>query len=317
MAVPSRKPKRAAQKFAFLDPAALQELKNLRFAARRIVEGTTAGRHRSNVRGSSPEFADYRAYTPGDDLRRLDWKVYLRIGRPFVRTYDEETNMNVSLALDVSASMNYGGSDSSSARGARLTKLDYSRFLAAALAYLVVDSRDRAALALVGDGLQGWSQPGSTRTHLDKLLANIEQARTATKTNLAAALQTLFTLTRRRGVLVLISDFLGQNLDELFQAVRLFRHRRFEVVLFHIIHPEELSLPDGRAFRFFDPEGEGQLEVNPQEMIEHYQKEFELYRQRLRNLAVGCGCEYELLNTTTPYPEAIRSYLRRREAIQR
>lgn len=317
MAKSARRAPRGRSKYAYLDPSALQELKNLRFAAKRIVEGTTAGRHRSSLRGSSVEFADYRAYTPGDDLRRLDWKVYLRTKKPYVRTYDEETNMAVTILLDVSASMDFGGVNQSGERGAALTKLDYSRFLAAALAYLVVDCRDQAALGLGGDGLKGWCAPGATRIHLDTLLTKIEKAPVSVRTDLGSALSTLYTLSRRRGVLVLISDFLDSSLDTLFQSIRLFRHRRFEVLLFHIIHPDELALPEGRAFRFFDPEGGAELEVDPQDVAAHYLEAFEAHRLRVRNMAIGCGCEYERIDTHTPYPEAIRAYLRRREALNR
>jgi len=304
-------------RFTYLEPAALQELKNLRFAAKRVVEGCYAGRHRSRLRGSAVEFADYREYAPGDDLRRLDWKVYLRTRRSYVRTYDEETNMSVLLTLDTSASMAFGGSDSQGARGAGLSKLDYCRYLAAALAYLVIASRDQAGLALAANQLDVWCEPGATRLHLDKLLNELERAKVVTPTRLGAALRTLYTLCRRRGLLVLISDFLDQDLNELFHAIRLFRHRRFEVILFHVVHPEELTLPPGRAIRFFDPESGAELEVDPQDVHASYAQVYGAYRQTVRQMAIGLGCEYELLNTSTPYPDAIRTYLRAREAMLR
>ncbi len=309
-------PTRRAQ--SFLDPAALQDLKNLRFAAKRIVEGSFAGRHRSKLRGSSVEFADYREYTPGDDLRRLDWKVFMRTRRPYVRTYDEETNMNCLLALDISASMAFGGTGvlkpGSIDRAAGLSKLDYCRFLAAGLAYLIVENRDEAGLALLGQGLSDYSAPRSTRSHLDELLNKLERAQVAPVTRLAAGLQTLFSLCRKRGVLVLISDFIDEHLDEFFQAIRLFRHRRFEIVLFHVVHPEELALPQGRAIRFYDPESLHEVEIDPQDVERDYLDGFNAHLQRVRNMALGSGCEYEMIDTRTPYPDAIRAYLRAREA---
>jgi uncharacterized protein (DUF58 family) len=305
------------QRFAFLEPAALQELKNLRFAAKRIVEGSFAGRHRSRLRGSSVEFADYREYAPGDDLRRLDWKVFLRTRRPYVRTFDEETNMSVLLALDTSASMNFGGGDSRGERGAALSKLDYCRYLTAALAYLVVNSRDQAGLALAGTRLDYWCEPGSTRLHLDTLLSALERATVAPSTRLAAALGTLYTLCRSRGLLVLVSDFLDDDLPGLFHHVRLFRHRRFEVILFHVVHPEELTLPEGRAVQFYDLEGPGVLEADPQDVHAGYTEAFAAHRETVRSMAIASGCEYELIDTRTPYPDAIRRYLRMREMIPR
>ena len=107
------------------------------------------------------------------------------------------------------------------------------------------------------------------------------------------------------------------DLDRLFQNIRLFRHRRFEVLLFHVIHPEELALPEGRAFHFYDPEGGAEIEADPQDVAAHYLEAFEAYGRRVRSMAIGCGCEYERIDTTTPYPEAIRAYLRRREALSR
>ena len=305
-----------ARRFAFLEPAALQELQNLRFAAKRIVEGSFAGRHRSKLRGSSVEFADYREYTPGDDLRRLDWKVLMRTRRPYIRTYDEETNMSCVLILDTSASMNFGGLEMSGARGAGLTKLDYSRFLAAGLSYLIVENRDQAGLALIDNGLYDWHPPGSTRLQLDGLLNSLERARADKDTKLGHGMEALFTLCRRRGLLVVISDFLDSNLDDFFRVVRLYRHRRFEIILFHVVHPEELALPMGRAYRFFDPETKQEIEIDPQDVESSYTAGVAAHRQLVRNLALGSGCEYELIDTRTPYPNAIRAFLRARQAAQ-
>jgi len=302
----------------FLEPAALQELNNLRFAGKRIVEGSFAGKHRSRMRGSSVEFAGFREYSPGDDLRRLDWKVLARTKRPYVRTYDEETNLSCLLVVDTSASMDFGArrgaKTAADKRGASLSKLDYCRFLVAALAYLIVENRDQAGLALMGEKLDTWCEPGSTQQHLDKLLNIMQRAKISPRTRLAEGLATLFTLCRRRGVLVLVSDFLDSDVDEMFKAIRLFRHRRFEVILFHVAHPGELELPEGRSFKFFDPEGGGETDADPQQVQVEYQKAFEAHQTRVRNMAIGAGCEYQFIYTATPYPEAIRAYLRMREA---
>lgn len=307
-------------KWRFLEPAALQGMKNLRFAARRVVEGSFSGRHRSKMRGSSVEFADYREYSPGDDLRHLDWKVYLRTRRPYVRTYVEETNLSVNLLLDVSASMAFGGREPAvqdSRRGARLTKLDYCRYLAASLAYLIVSSRDQAGLALVDQDVQEYCAPGATFRHLDVLLNAIERAEPGRGTRLGASLDKIYALCRRRGILIVISDFLDDRMEELFRAIRLFRHRRFEVILFHVVHPEELHLPEGRAFRFYDPESKGEVEVDPQDVQSDYDLAFEDFRRSVRAKALGSGCEYEMVNTRTPYPDLLHHYLLFRQGWQR
>jgi hypothetical protein len=150
--------------------------------------------------------------------------------------------------------------------------------------------------------------------HLDELLNKLERAQISPGTRLAAGMHTLFTLCRKRGMLVLISDFLDEDLDAFFQSVRLFRHRRFEIVLFHIVHPEELALPEGRAIRFYDSESPREVEIDPQDVERDYLAAFAAHRQRVRNMALGSGCEYQALETGTPYPDAIRAYLRAREA---
>jgi uncharacterized protein (DUF58 family) len=297
-------------RFRFLEPHALDRLRHLRLAARRIVEGSFAGRHRSRIRGTSVEFADYREYSPGDDLRRLDWKALARLGRPYLRTYDEETNLRCVFLLDTSASMDFGAQ-----AGVSYSKLDYARYLLAAMAYLVVQSRDQAGLALGADRLDQFIPPHASFAHLDRICHALEQVAPAPRTDLAALLDALFPHLRRRSLLILCSDFLVQSPTDLFRALRLYRHRQFEVILFHLIDPRERDLPDGPAFRFLDPEGPSAADASPAEIREGYRARLEAFCRDLRRQALGCGCDYERVETDEPYPDALRRYLQFRETL--
>lgn len=291
-------------RFKYLEPQALQKLRHLKLAARRIVEGTFAGRHRSRVRGSSVEFADYREYSPGDDLRRLDWKALARLGRPYLRTFDEETNLRCLFLLDTSKSMDFGSP---------VSKLDYGRFLLAAMAYLVVHSRDQAGLVLGSDRVEHFLEPQSSFGHLDRLLGVLEKVRTSTPTSLSKLLDGLLPIVRHRSMLILCSDFLDASPLELFRMLRVFRHRQFEIVLFHLLDPVERDLPDGAAYRFLDSEGPGQVQASPAEIRQEYRIRLGAFLENIRQQAVGCGCDYELLGTDAPYPEALLRYLQIRE----
>jgi uncharacterized protein (DUF58 family) len=297
-------------RFRFHDPVALQGLHNLRLAARRIVEGSFAGRHRSRMRGSSVEFADYREYTPGDDLRRLDWKAFARLGRPFLRTFDEETNLRCLFILDTSASMDFGAQGHT-----RLSKLDYARFFLAAMAYLVIQCRDQAGLAFGADSLEFHLEPRASRHHLDLLLNALEKVRPVPRTRLPALLQGLFPLTRRRSMLIVCSDFIENDPAEMFRMLRLYRHRHFEVILFHLLDPQERDLPSGASYRFLDPEGPAAVNASPAEIRDGYRERLEAWCANIRQQALGCGCEYERIETDTPYPEALRKYLQFRESL--
>ena len=304
----SRSPQRSG--FRFLEPAALQGLRNLRLAARRIVEGSFAGSHRSRLRGSSVEFADYREYTPGDDLRRLDWKALGRMGRPYLRTYDEETNLRCIFVLDRSSSMNFPR-----IQNERFwTKLEYARYLLAATAYLVAQSRDQVGLAVGGGGLDQYIEAQSGFGHLDLILHAIEGITTEPKTNLGAVLNELFPRLRRRAMLVIFSDFLEPSSAELFQALRICRHHHFEVILFHVIDPRERELPEGASYRFRDPEGPAFVDAAPSEIRLAYREGFTRFLEETRRQALASGCDYERVDTDVPYPEVLRRFLRLREA---
>jgi uncharacterized protein (DUF58 family) len=197
----------------------------------------------------------------------------------------------------------------------RWTKLEYARYLLAATAYLVTQSRDQVGLAVGGGGLDLYLEPQAGFHHLDLVLNALEKIKPEPATNLGKVLNDLFPRLRRRAMLVIFSDFLEPSSDELFQALRIYRHRHFEAILFHVIDPLERDLPEGRSYRFRDPEGPGFVDAAPMEIRTAYRERFAKFLEDTRRQALAAGCDYERIDTDVPYPEALRRFLRLREAL--
>jgi len=289
----------------FLDPGTLSSLSLMRFSTRHRIEGSYSGHHQSRQQGGAGEFVDYRQYSGSEDLRRLDWKVLGRTGKSFIRIYQDETNLLCTLALDVSGSMAFGGANSR----AKLSKLEYAQYLATAMSYLIVHGQDQVGLAVLDDRLRNHLLPGGTLTHLARLHEEIEHLAVRPSTTMAAGLRTLFEQSKRRGVLLLMSDFLMDDLSEVFAAVKLFRHRNWEVAVLHLVHPEEESLPNGAAFRFEGLENEGRLDCSPAEIRADYQQRFALHLTMVRQFALAGGCDYRLVSTAVPYLHTLGGFL--------
>jgi uncharacterized protein (DUF58 family) len=292
----------------FLDLRALAALSRLRFAPRHRIEGSYSGKHQSRARGGAGEFVDYREYAAGEDLRRLDWKVLARTGRAYLRLYQEETNLICTMVLDASSSMRFGDA-SGDRKGDRGTKLEYVQFLASALGHLIGGQQDQVGLALIADGLAGFLPPGGTPGHVARLLDEIEALETVPISRLGPGLRDLYQRLGRRGVLVVLSDFLVDDPDDVFSAIRLFRHRQFEVILLHIVHPDEERLPEGTAYRFVGLENDGSVDASPREIREIYRARFEAHVAEVRSMALSSGCDYRRVSTATPYLETLGEFL--------
>ncbi len=284
----------------FLDLRALASLQHLRFSARQRIEGLHSGRHTSRRHGGAGEFADFREYTEGEDLRRLDWKVLARTGRAYTRIYQDETNLACTMVVDASGSMDFGSG---------MTKLEYVQYFTTALSELVLWQQDQVGLAVASAGLSEFLPPAGTRGHVTRMHSIIEALQTRPVTDLAAALRSLFQQLTRRGVLLLLSDFLVDDLEATFAAIRLFRHRRWEVIVLHIVHPEEEQLPEGAAYGFEGLEGEGRVDCSPAEIREQYQKRFEAHCQAVRTLALAAGSDYRRVSTAVPYLQTLSGFL--------
>ncbi len=293
----------------FLDLRGLAALENMQFVTRQAVDGSYSGRHRSPRHGGAGEFADFREYAEGEDLRRLDWKVLARTGRAYTRLYHDETNLRALLAIDVSSSMAFGGQNPRANAG---SKLEYAQYLATALVHVIVRRQDHAGLAIVSDRLETRLAPGGTPQHEAVVQAAIERATPRPARKLSGTLRKLFEQAGRRGSLILISDFLFEDLEEAFADLRLFRHRRWEVVLLHLVHPDEERLPDGTAYRFVGLEGEGEIEASPSDLRAEYDRRFTNHLEMVRSLAGGAGCDYRRVSTAIPYLQTLRGFLTER-----
>ncbi len=290
----------------FLDLRALSALEHMRFTTRHRIEGTYSGRHPSRQQGGAGEFVDFREYTGGEDLRRLDWKVLARTGKAFIRLHQDETNLRCVLAIDATGSMRFG------ARGPRNlagSKVEYVQYLATALSHVIVRGQDHVGLAVLDVGLREHIPPGGMMTHVRRVQGAIERLGTRTATTLAPGLHALFEQSARRGVLLLLSDFLLDDLQEVFAALRLFRHRNWEVVVLHVVHPDEQRLPDGTAFRFEGLENEGHVHCSPSEIRAAYRQLFAGHLAAVRQFALAGGCDYRNVSTAIPYLTTLGGFL--------
>ncbi len=288
----------------FLDPAVVARLGTLELRARTIVEGFLTGLHRSPFKGFSVEFAEYRQYMPGDDLSTIDWKVYARSDRHYVKKFEAETNLNCHIMLDVSGSMGYGS------RG--LTKFDYAQCLAASLAYLMNRQRDGVGLTAFDEGIVGML-PASARTgHLRAMLLTLERLKLGQKTNVAKPMHQLASSIRKRGMVVLISDLLDDP-DQVIRGLKHFTFHGTDVVVFQVLDPHELEFPFERATRFTDMESEAEVTAVPALVRQHYIDAMQTLIARYRRELGGAGIDYHLLTTTDPLELALMQYLSTRE----
>jgi uncharacterized protein (DUF58 family) len=290
----------------FLDLRALAALEHMRFSTRHRVEGTFMGHHQSRQLGGAGEFVDFREYTGGEDLRRLDWKVYARTGKAFVRLHEDETNLACTLVIDASGSMRFGAAGRRDASG---SKLEYVQYLATALSQVITRSQDHVGLAVLDGVLSEWLAPGMIASHVEHLQQIIETLGTHASLTMAAGLRELFERSRRRGVLLVMSDFLMDDVEEVFAALRLFRHRGWDIVVLHFVHPDEERLPDGVAFRFEGMEGDGRVNCSPSEIRAAYHERFAAHLAMVRQLSLAGGCDYRRVSTAIPYLQTLRGFL--------
>jgi uncharacterized protein (DUF58 family) len=286
---------------SLLDFEELERFDNLLVFAKTAVEGYLSGKHKSPFTGSSAEFADYKEYTQGDSLSRLDWRVYGRTRKLFVRQYEDETDMTAYLLVDASASMRYAGAK-------RKPKFYLASRIAAALAYLMHKQGDKAALLTFADKVNTFLAPGGTRRHLHRMVTELEKTTPASTTGLAAALTDAVPLCKKRGRLVLISDFLGDR-QELFDALSRFVHRKFDILLLQVLDADELNLPGYSAAKFVDSETREMVQVDTDEIRAAYQKRMKEEIASLAREADLLQIKHQLVDTRQPYLEAIEAYM--------
>jgi uncharacterized protein (DUF58 family) len=284
----------------FLDPVVVARLGTLELRARTVVEGFISGLHRSPFKGFSVEFAEYRQYIHGDDLSTIDWKVYARSDRYYVKKFEEETNLDCQLLVDVSGSMAYGSQS--------LTKFEYAACLAASLGYLMNRQRDGVGLTAFDDRIVA-ALPASTRPgHLRNLLITLDRLVLGSRTNVSKPLRQLAESMNRRGMVVLISDLLDDP-EAIIRGLKHFQYRGSDVLVFQILDPDETEFPFDRATRFEDLETREEVMAVPGLVRSHYLKQMSGLIERYRRELGAAGIDYQLLSTRQPLEIALLAYL--------
>lgn len=290
----------------FLLPEVVSKLKRMDLKARLVVEGFLTGLHRSPYRGFSVEFTDYRPYMPGDEPKRIDWKIYGKTDRYYVKEFEEETNLKAYLLLDASGSMGY------SSKG--LSKLEYSSYLCASLSYLLLKQQDSVGLVVFDHSIRKYIPPRSTYTHLHVLLKELDGIRPGGETSLSGTFHELAGRIKRRGLIIVCSD-LFDDPEEVLLGLKHFRHKKHEVICFQVLDNWERDFPFNRAYLFKDMETGEELPVEPRQVGEDYRirmsRFLDQYRRRLRENLI----DWVPLSTHTPFDAALFSYLAKRKRL--
>jgi len=284
----------------FLDPTTLAGLSGLDLVAKTVVDGFVAGLHRSPDFGFSQEFAEYRAYTPGDDLRHVDWNVFARTERCYLKRYRGETNTQLLILLDTSASMSFGGPP--------VNKLDYARYVAASLSYLAHEQRDAAGLIVFDQDVVNYVAPSTRQGQLFRLLHAVERAEAGTRTDFAKPFAHFQNFLKRRGMVVVLSDFYEQP-ETIVKTVAPLRFRGNEVILFHVLDPQEIVPSLRESSLLIDVETKEAIEVSPDYVRHEYRPKMDAHIAALRSQARAAGLDYFLMNTGRPLDEGLREYL--------
>ena len=292
----------------YLDPKVLAKLERLDLKARLIVEGFISGLHKSPFHGFSVEFAQHREYAPGDDLRRIDWKVYARSDRHYIKEYEEETNLVAYVLLDISESMRYASGG--------VSKLDYGCYLAASLVYLMLQQRDSVGLVLFDDHVRKFVCDSSNPGHRLELIDALEHIRPEGKTDLGEVLHYMVGQVRRRGMIILISD-LFSDVARLMSGLKHIRHRRHEAIVFHVLDEQELTFPFQELTLFKGMEGYPHLFTEPRALRDQYLHELNAFLERIRSECLEHQIDYQRLSTADPLDVALSSYLATRMATSR
>jgi uncharacterized protein (DUF58 family) len=285
----------------YFDPTVLAGISNLYLRARWVVEGIMSGIHRSRSKGFSVEFEEHREYSPGDEIRRIDWKALGKFDRYFIKEYEDETNLRAYLLLDTSASMDYSSDG--------ITKFDYSCTLTASLAYLILKQQDAAGLVTFSDQIESFIPPKAKRGYLMEILRALEHRGPSGETNVGRILEEIAGKMRRRGMVILVSDLLDEP-EQILKGLRLFRFKGNDVIVFHVLDSAELELPFDGNILFEDLE-EANLKVtaDARAIQAVYRKVVQEFVEHIRKECHDNAIDYQLLSTSTPLDHALVSYL--------
>ena len=304
----------------YLDPVVVSRLRNMELKARAIVEGYISGLHRSPYHGFSVEFAEYRQYMQGDNIKNIDWKVYGKTDRSYVKLFEEETNLVGTILLDKSGSMGFPTDEDireranlvgAAADAPRVNKLVYGGMLAASLAYMMIRQQDAVGLCLFDDAIRTLIPHRSVRKQLFHILHKLEAVEPGAKTSISPALHEIAERMKRRGLVILISDLMDDP-EKLLMGLKHFRHRQHEVIVFHILDPMEVDLRYRDEVEFEDMETGRKLRLEPAFMREQYNEDVAGWISKLERGCKNHHIDYNLIRTDTPFDQALTSYIGKR-----
>ncbi|HUT01260.1 MAG TPA: DUF58 domain-containing protein [Phycisphaerae bacterium] len=293
--------------YLYFEPEHLAKLKNLNLLARQAVEGFISGLHRSPHKGFSVEFAEHREYTPGDDLRHLDWVAWGRTDRYYIKQYEQETNLRTYILLDVSNSMAYR-------YGGEVTKFVYGCFMTACLSYLMCRQQDMVGVIAFDEKMRFHLPPHSTPAHLDRVFKKLEATAPGKGTNIAPTFHELANRIGKRGLVIVISD-LYDDPTEIMKALQHFVYKKHQIIVFHLMDPAELEFPFKRILSFMDMETNERLQVDPRYVRDGYIEEVNAFVDTYRRECGERNIEYVLTTTNEPYDRMLLNYLARRKAM--
>jgi uncharacterized protein (DUF58 family) len=290
----------------FLDPKLLASLANLEIKARTVVEGMVEGLHKSPYKGFNVEFSEYRQYVPGDPLKDIDWKVYGRTDKYYIKEHEEETNLSGYMAIDSSGSMSYKGAGA-------MNKLEYASTLAASLSYLMLKQHDSVGLITFAEGLRKIIRPRTGMAHLKAICNELEATKASDKTNIGDNLDLVGQSMKKRGIFILFSDLMD-NADTVIKKLRHLRSRRHEVVLFHVLDRDEITFPFDDTTMFRDLEDESEIVTDAFSLRSEYLKRFRQLTDTFRSALRKSGIDYLIADTSMPLETNLRSFFTRRQA---
>lgn len=290
----------------YLQPEVISSVKNLQLVARLVVEGYLTGRHRSPFHGFSVEFSQHRPYMPGDNLRFIDWKVFGRTDRYYIKQFEEETNLRCHILLDVSKSMQYAS--------IKISKAQYASYLVAGLTYLMLQQRDSTGLVLFDNEIKKYIPPRSVFSHLNVILRAVDKTKYGNDTNISVALHNVADQIRKRGLIILISDLLDDP-RAILNGLKHFRHNQHEILVFHIIDPKEFEFNFSGDVLFEDLERSEKIKTQPRYIQEIYRQKFREFLDYLKINFSNNRIDYQQLYTSTPYDKALTEYLLKRKRM--
>ena len=291
----------------YLNPSVISKLNSLELKARLVVEGFMVGLHKSPYHGFSVEFSEHRPYMQGDSLKDIDWKVYGKTDRFFIKQYEEETNLKSYILLDTSRSMSYSSEGN-------ISKLEYASTLVAGLSYLMIRQQDAVGLSLYSENINKYLPPKASKAYLQEILKSLSESQASDKTNTASSLHSIAEKIKRRGLVIIVSD-LFDDVNSVLTALKHFRYKKNEVIVFQILDPQERNFAFGSDAIFKDMETEDEITTQPYQIQKAYREAMSEFVGRIKAECLNSNIEYNLIETSMPFDKALFSYIQKRSKL--